>query len=180
MESKDVGQLLQVLSEARSAGVLGDVLKSMDVQKGCGSSMNDSSKTRVRNSLSLILRMARVGSKCLKLRPHRLFPGKYWGKIYGKENVKITIPDGMSVNHWGKTPIDMKKFAKLGASYEQAVALSYQWYVSMTSYLHWIMQTYGGKIGGGTQAYDLGKYLPRIRFTAPTAKKSGFRRVFVD
>ena len=48
------------------------------------------------------------------------------GRIYGKENVKITIPDGMTINQWGKTRIDMKKFAKLGASYEQAVALSYQ------------------------------------------------------
>ncbi len=86
--------------------------------------------------------------------------------------MKITIPDGMTV-------IDMKKFAKLGASYDQAVALSYQGYEPMTTYLHWIMQTYGGKVGD-TQAYDLGKYLLRIRFTAPTAKKSGFRRVFVD
>ena len=28
--------------------------------------------------------------------------------------MKITIPDGMTVNQWGKTRIDMKKFAKLG------------------------------------------------------------------
>ena len=46
MESKDVGQLLQLLSEARNAGVLGDLLKSMEVQNGSGSSMNDSSKRR--------------------------------------------------------------------------------------------------------------------------------------
>ena len=46
MESKDVGQLLQLRSEARNAGVLGDLLKSMEVQKGSGSSMNDSSKRR--------------------------------------------------------------------------------------------------------------------------------------
>ena len=89
------------------------------------------------------------------------------------------IPDGMTLNQWGKTRIDMKKFEKLGASYEQAVALSYQGYEPMTTYLHWIMQTYGGKVGD-TQAYDLGKFLLRIRFTSPTAKKPGFRRVFVD
>ena len=46
MESEDVGQLLQLLSEARSAGVLGDLLRSMDVQKGSGSAMNDLSKRR--------------------------------------------------------------------------------------------------------------------------------------
>ena len=34
-----------------------------------------------------------------------------WGKIYGKENVKIPLPDGMDVNKWGKTRFDMKKFA---------------------------------------------------------------------
>ena len=45
-ESKNVGQLLQLLSEARSAGVLGDLVESMDVQKGSGTSMNDSSKRR--------------------------------------------------------------------------------------------------------------------------------------
>ena len=27
--------------------------------------------------------------------------------------MRITIPDGMSVEQWGKTRIDMKKFAKL-------------------------------------------------------------------
>ena len=83
----------------------------------------------------------------------------------------------MSVEQWGKTRVDMKKFGK--PSYQQAVALSYQGYEPMTTYLHWIMQTYGGKIGA-TQAYDLGKFLLRIRFTAPAAKKSGFRRVIVS
>ncbi len=58
--------------------------------------------------------------------------------------------------------------------------MSYQVYEPMASYLNWIVQTYGGKIGD-SQAYDLGKFLLRIRFTGPAvSKKPGFKRVFVD
>ena len=182
MESKDVGQLLQLLSEARNAGVLGDLLKSMEVQKGSGSSMNDSSKRRACQEQPVPESDSEDGNdweEIPEVEVPKVITKEIWGKIYGKENMKIPLPEGLDVHKWGKTRIDMKKFAKLGASYEQAVALSYQGYEPMTTYLHWIMQTYGGKIGD-TQAYDLGKYLLRIRFTSPTAKKSGFRRVFVD
>ncbi len=49
---------------------------------------------------------------------------KVWGKIYFKEDLKFALPDGLTVGKWGKTRIDMKKFAHLQVSYERADVLS--------------------------------------------------------
>lgn len=175
---------MQLLSEARNAGVLGDLLKSMEIPKGSSSSMNDSSKRRATSEKIGVAHETdsedgQDWEEVPEVEVPQVITKEIWGKIYGKENGKIPIPTGMDVNKWGKTRLDMPKFAKLGASYEQAVALSYQGYEPMSVYLNWVMQSYGEKTGD-TQAYDLGKFLLRIRYKAPLAKKSGFRRVFVD
>ena len=122
-----VALLLQLLSEARNAGVLGDLLKSMEVQKGSGSSMNDSSKRRAcQEQPESDSEDGNDWEEIPEVEVPKVITKEIWGQIYGKENMKIPLPEGLDVHKWGKTRIDMKKFAKLGASYEQAVALSYQ------------------------------------------------------
>ena len=114
MESKDVGQLLQLLSEARNAGVLGDLLKSMKVQKGSGSSMNDASKRRACQEQPVPeSEDGNDWEEIPEVEVPKTITKEIWGQIYGKENLKIPLPVGLDVNKWGKTRIDMKKFAKL-------------------------------------------------------------------
>ena len=117
MESKDVGQLLQLLSEARNAGVLGDLLKSMEVQKGSGSSMNDSSKRRACQKQPVPESESEDGNdweEIPEVEAPKIITKEIWGKIYGKENVKIPLPDGLDVNKWGKTRIDTSSTAQGG------------------------------------------------------------------
>ena len=89
----------------------------------------------------------------------------------------MAVPEDMrDVYQWGRVRIDMDKYADLKISFEKAVAMAKSGDSDMSRYLSFIMNKYG-KMTGDTQAFDLGKFLLKIKFSG---KKSGYNRVLVD
>ena len=80
------------------------------------------------------------------------------------------------VYQWGRVGIDMDKYASLKISFEKAVAMAKSGDSDVSRYLTFVKNKYG-KMTGDTQAFDLGKFLLKIKFTG---KKSGYTRVLVD
>ena len=88
----------------------------MEVQKSSGSSMNDSSKRRACQEQPVPESESEDGNdwkEIPEVEVPKIITKEIWEKIYGKENVKISLPDGLDVSKWGKIRIDMKKFASL-------------------------------------------------------------------
>ena len=87
----------------------------MEVQKGSGSSMNDSSKRRACQEQPVPESDSEDGQdweQVPEVEAPQVISKEIWEKIYGKENVRITIPDNMSVEQRGNTR------TRLGASYQ--------------------------------------------------------------
>ena len=100
-----------------------------------------------------------------------------WASIYSDLDDSVAVPEDMrDVYQWGRVRIDMDKYADLKISFEKAVAMAKSGDSDMSRYLTFIKNKYG-KMTGDTQAFDLGKFLLKIKFSG---KKSGYNRVLVD
>ena len=111
------------------------------------------------------------------LKKRNFIPKDVWASIYSDLDDSVAIPEDMrDVYQWGRVRIDMGKYASLKISFEKAVAMAKSGDSDMSRYLTFIKNKYG-KMTGDTQAFDLGKFLLKMKFTG---KKSGYARVLVD
>ena len=111
------------------------------------------------------------------LKKRNFISKEVWASIYSDLDDSVAVPEDMrDVYQWGRVRIDMDKYASLKISFEKAVAMAKSGDSDMSRYLSFIMNKYG-KMTGDTQAFDLGKFLLKIKFSG---KKSGYNRVLVD
>ena len=111
------------------------------------------------------------------LKKRNFISKEVWASIYSDLDDLVAVPEDMrDVYQWGRVRIDMDKYASLKISFEKAVAMAKSGDSDMSRYLSFIMNKYG-KMTGDTQAFDLGKFLLKIKFSG---KKSGYNRVLVD
>ena len=111
------------------------------------------------------------------LKKRNVIPKDVWASIYSDLDDSVAIPEDMrDVYQWGRVRIDMDKYASLKISFEKAVAMAKSGDSDMSRYLTFIKNKYG-KMTGDTQAFDLGRFLLKIKFAG---KKSGYTRVLVD
>ena len=89
----------------------------------------------------------------------------------------MAVPQEMSdLYQWVRIRIDMDKYAHLKISFEKAVAMAKSGDPDMNRYLG-IKNKYG-KVEGDTQAFDLARFLMKIKFVG--TKKGGYTHVLVD
>ena len=111
------------------------------------------------------------------LKKRNFISKEVWASIYSDLDDSVAVPEDMrDVYQWGRVRIDMDKYADLKISFEKAVAMAKSGDSDMSRYLTFIKNKYG-KMTGDTQAFDLGKFLLKIKFSG---KKSGYNRVLVD
>ena len=111
------------------------------------------------------------------LKKRNFISKEVWASIYSDLDDSVAVPEDMrDVYQWGRVRIDMDKYADLKISFEKAVAMAKSGDSDMSRYLSFIKNKYG-KMTGDTQAFDLGKFLLKIKLSG---KKSGYNRVLVD
>ena len=193
MDPSELSELQRLLKKAQNAGLVDGKL---DVKKSGGKApsvshssgaMTDASKRRMVevpdddwspvehvDSPTVIPTVPAVEDD---LKKRNFISKELWASIYSDLDDSVAVPEDMrDVYQWGRVRIDMDKYADLKISFEKAVAMAKSGDSDMSRYLSFIMNKYG-KMTGDTQAFDLGKFLLKIRFSG---KKSGYNRVLVD
>ena len=197
MDPRELQDLQLLLKKASDAGLVDGNLavkkaggKSVNVQQASSSgAMTDSSKRRLVeqevqddewSSVDPVESMPVLPTDVAiedDLKKRNFTPKDVWASIYSDLDDFVAIPEDMrDVYEWGRVRIDMDKYASLKISFEKAVAMAKSGDSDMIRYLTFIRNKYG-KVTGDTQAFDLAKFLLKIKFTG---KKSGYTRVLVD
>ena len=193
MDPSEISELQRLLKKAQNAGLVDGKL---DVKKSGGKApsvshssgaMTDASKRRMVevpdddwssvehvDSPTVTTTVPAVEDD---LKKRNFISKEVWASIYSDLDDSVAVPEDMrDVYQWGCVRIDMDKYADLKISFEKAVAMAKSGDSDMSRYLSFIMNKYG-KMTGDTQAFDLGKFLLKIKFSG---KKSGYNRVLVD
>ena len=193
MDPSELSELQRLLKKAQSAGLVDGKLdvkksggKALSVSHSSGA-MTDASKRRMVEvpdddwssvehvDLPTVASTDPAAEDDLKTR--NFISKEVWASIYSDLDDSVAVPEDMrDVYQWGRVRIDMDKYADLKISFEKAVAMAKSGDSDMSRYLSFIKNKYG-KMTGDTQAFDLGKFLLKIKFSG---KKSGYNRVLVD
>ena len=193
MDPSEMSELQRLLKKAQNAGLVDGKL---DVKKSGGKApsvshssgaMTDASKRRMvevpDDDWSSVEHVdsptvnSTVPAVEDDLKKRNFISKEVWASIYSDLDDSVAVPEDMrDVYQWGRVRIDMDKYADLKISFEKAVAMAKSGDSDMSRYLSFIMNKYG-KMTGDTQAFDLGKFLLKIKFSG---KKSGYNRVLVD
>ena len=193
MDPSEMSELQRLLKKAQDAGLVDGKL---DVKKSGGKApsvshssgaMTDASKRRMVEvpdddwssvehvDFPTVTSTDPAAEDDLKKR--NFISKEVWASIYSDLDDSVAVPEDMrDVYQWGRARIDMDKYADLKISFEKAVAMANSGDSDMSRYLSFIKNKYG-KMTGDTQAFDLGKFLLKIKFSG---KKSGYNRVLVD
>ena len=193
MDPSELSELQRLLKKAQDAGLVDGKL---DVKKSGGKApsvshssgaMTDASKRRMVEvpdddwssvehvDFPTVTSTDPAAEDDLKKR--NFISKEVWASIYSDLDDSVAVPEDMrDVYQWGRVRIDMDKYADLKISFEKAVAMAKSGDSDMSRYLTFIKNKYG-KMTGDTQAFDLGKFLLKIKFSG---KKSGYNRVLVD
>ena len=193
MDPSELSELQRLLKKAQDAGLVDGKL---DVKKSGGKAPSVSHSSGAMTDASK-RRMVEVPDDDWSSVEHVDFPAvtstdpaaeddlkkrnsiskEVWASIYSDLDDSVAVPEDMrDVYQWGRVRIDMDKYADLKISFEKAVAMAKSGDSDMSRYLTFIKNKYG-KMTGDTQAFDLGKFLLKIKFSG---KKSGYNRVLVD
>ena len=192
MDPSEMSELQRLLKKAQNAGLVDGKL---DVKKSGGKApsvshssgaMTDASKRRMvevpDDDWSSVEHVdsptvtSTVPAVEDDLKKRKFISKEVWASIYSDLD-SVAVPEDMrDVYQWGRVRIDMDKYADLKISFEKAVAMAKSGDSDMSRYLSFIMNKYG-KMTGDTQAFDLCKFLLKIKFSG---KKSGYNRVLVD
>ena len=200
MDPSEMSELQRLLKKAQDAGLVDGKL---DVKKSGGKApsvshssgaMTDASKRRMVEvpdddwssvehvDFPTVTSTDPAAEDDLKKR--NFISKEVWASIYSDLDDSVAVPEDMrDVYQWRRVRIDMDKYADLKISFEKAVAMAKSGVAmaksgdsDMSRYLSFIKNKYG-KMTGDTQAFDLGKFLLKIKFSG---KKSGYNRVLVD
>ena len=196
MDPRELQDLQRLLKKASDAGLVDGNLavkkaggKSVNVPQASTAAMTDASKRRMVaqeipdddwSSVDPLEAMPVSTTDPViedDLKKRNFIPKDVWASIYSDLDDSVAIPEDMrDVYQWGRVRIDMDKYASLKISFEKAVAMAKSGDSDMSRYLTFIKNKYG-KMTGDTQAFDLGRFLLKIKFAG---KKSGYSRVLVD